>query len=87
MKHSKIFLGLTAALLAIGAFISAKAKFLSLPACYIKNGVCMFDPRPRTGQTLANGAQLFTTIGGAHYRLYTCVLGVPVCDNPLFSED
>ena len=87
MKRSKIFLGLTGGLLATVAFVSAKARFISTPVAYLKNGVCTVDPRDWKVQTIQNGPQSFTTVGSVHYNLFTNITGALSCTDGVYPED
>ena len=87
MKRSKIFLSLTAGLLATAAFVSAKAKFLIIPTCYLEGTRCFPNPNDFIGQTIQTGSQLFTVIHSIRYNLYTNVSGDLSCINPVYREN
>ena len=87
MTRSKIFLALTASLLAASAFVSARAKFLTMPVAYKKSGVCTASKYGFPAQTILNGVQLVTAIGASHYGLYTNINGQLSCSDPVFLEE
>ena len=86
MKRSKIFLGMTAGLLAIVAFVSAKAKFIVQPVCYKSGTTILQDQRAWGASTIANGQQLFTVVNSRSYLLFT-YNNPGVCDVPVYVEE
>jgi hypothetical protein len=89
MKDSKVFLCITAGVLAIVAFTSAKAKWSTIPVGSKTTGAnmtCVFDAF-LAAQTIVNGSQLrlashllysFSTNGVAPHK--------GICGNPVYTE-
>lgn len=73
MKHSKIYLAFTTALLAIAGVAAAKAHFVGLVTAYYKNSadVCAFSVKYRVND-ISLGGVLYTVAGRTVYTEPTC---------------
>lgn len=84
MKRSKVFLGITASLLAVVAFASTKAKFTNKAVGYSISGTCDFYRPNLPASTVQsqsplkyNAHQLFT---------YTTTATGGICGLPVYAE-
>jgi len=85
MKRSKLFLGITAGILAVVGFVSAKSRSIST-LCYITTAAnTVLQDHSQLGSALGAGPQLQTTFNSGVYDLFTYT-NAPNCNVPAFAE-